>query len=175
MLKNYVPRTAHEEVEYSLEWTDRDGNGFSFPCDEAGNALTEHMTQAALNNLAYCKAHATEFWYAGSFHTRRYTVHDNAHGTCSCGREVYLYDEYYGACECECGVNESYSSYEDWKYGNFFETKEKAEQAAVDWIKEIVNQMVVEGKFALKLRCLTEEELNLWENVRGINPVLSVE
>ena len=78
-------------------------------------------------------------------------------------------------CECECGVGESYNSYEDWKYGNFFETKEKAERAADDWIREIVNQMVVEGKFALKLRCLTEEELNLWENVRGINPVLSVE
>lgn len=78
-------------------------------------------------------------------------------------------------CECECGKNEDYSSHLDWRYGNFFETKEKAEQAAVDWIKEIVNQMVVEGEFALKLRCLTEEELKLWENVRDINPVLSVE
>ena len=78
-------------------------------------------------------------------------------------------------CECECGVGESYNSYEDWKYGNFFETKEKAEKAAVDWIAEIASKMVVEGQFALRLRCLTEDELKQWENIRGIEPVLSVE
>lgn len=103
MLSNYVPRTSHEEIEYRLEWTDKDGNGFSFPCDEAGNALTDHMTKAALDNLAYCRANAGKFYYAGTFRTIRRTLHDNAHGTCTCGREVYLYDEYYGACSCECG------------------------------------------------------------------------
>lgn len=103
MLKNFVPRTAREEVEYCIEWTDKHGNGFSFPCDEAGNALTEHMTQAGLDNLAYCRANPSKFYFAGTFHTRRYTVHDNAHGTCSCGREVILWNQYQGACECECG------------------------------------------------------------------------
>ena len=33
-----------------------------------------------------------------------HSIRDNAHGTCECGNEVELYDEYYGACQCEkCG------------------------------------------------------------------------
>ena len=41
-------------------------------------------------------------------------------------------------CEIECGKSEggTISSYEDWKYGNFFETKEKAEAAMVEWITD---------------------------------------
>lgn len=75
-------------------------------------------------------------------------------------------------CECECGKNEYYSSYLDWKNGNFFETKEKAENAAVNWMTEIVNQMVFDGKFALKIRCLNEDELKQLENIRGIDYVV---
>ena len=48
------------------------------------------------------------------------------------------FDENIFVVECECGVIESYSSYEDWKYGNFFETKEKAEAAIPKWLAEQV-------------------------------------
>ena len=35
---------------------------------------------------------------------QRRKIKDPAHGTCVCGSEVYLYNQYMGACECEnCG------------------------------------------------------------------------
>ncbi len=81
------------------------------------------------------------------------------------GRDIY-------ALECECGKGKGINYEYDFLHGNFFETKEKAENAAVDWITEIVNQMVLDGKFALKLRCLNDDELKQWENIRGIEPVV---
>lgn len=48
-------------------------------------------------------SHADEFEIAGELLHRSWRAHDPAHGTCSCGREVFLWDQYQGACECECG------------------------------------------------------------------------
>lgn len=103
MLKNYTPRRYYDHIEYSLEWTDEYGNGCSFPCDAAGNPFVSEMSQAALDNMARCKAHPEDYVYAGRVVRRKWRCHDDSHGTCSCGREVYLWDQYLGACECECG------------------------------------------------------------------------
>ena len=40
------------------------------------------------------------------------------------------------AVECECGTSSGQGCYMDWKHGNFFETKEKAEAAIREWITE---------------------------------------
>lgn len=103
MLKNYTARRYYDHVEYSLEYTDETGNGFGFPCDSCGNVKLTEMAPEALKNLEYCMAHADEFDIAGEVVRRKWRCHDAAHGTCSCGREVYLWDQYQGACECECG------------------------------------------------------------------------
>ena len=104
MLKNYVPRSNHIETEYSLEFfRDRNG-GCAFPCDENGNLLP-FACEAAKKNYEYCMNHPEEYTY--SFNRVRkesYRVSDPAHGTCECGEEVYLYNQYMGACECpNCG------------------------------------------------------------------------
>ena len=102
MLKNYVGREHKKEIHFSLEFTDGHGNGYSFPCDAAGNVFPLEY-QCARDNLQYCLDHPEEFevWKEVQREVRKYT--EPAHGTCSCGREVYLWDQYYGACECECG------------------------------------------------------------------------
>ena len=103
MLKNYTARRYYTAHEYSLEWTDEDGNGCSFPCDASGNLFISDMSDAALRNLEYCMTHAEDYAHAGEVVHRSWRAHDPAHGTCSCGREVTLWDQYQGACECECG------------------------------------------------------------------------
>ena len=102
MLTNIVPRERKEEFSYSLEFTDGNGNGFGFPCDASGNVLPLEY-DCAKENLKYCLDHPDEFeiWKKVKRYVSRYT--EPAHGKCTCGREVYLTNEYYGACECECG------------------------------------------------------------------------
>lgn len=102
MIKNYVPAEWKESVEYSLEFTYDDNGGFSFPCDASGNVLP--MTECAKQNYETCLAHQEEFKRFNEFLVRRIRYREPAHGTCSCGTEVELYDQYYGACECpKCG------------------------------------------------------------------------
>ena len=102
MLKNLVTET--EEIrEYSREFTYLDGDGgFSFPCDENGK-LAEDMHECAKENYAWAMEHPEKFSEYNEFHVevRRFT---HTHGTCSCGTEVELWDQYYGACQCpKCG------------------------------------------------------------------------
>lgn len=102
MLKNLVQSERKEEIHFNLEFGDSEGNGYSFPCDRAGNVFPLEY-QCARDNLKYCLDHPEEFevWNKVRREVRKYT--EPAHGTCFCGREVYLWDQYYGACECECG------------------------------------------------------------------------
>lgn len=102
MLHNLVRRTVTPLVEYSLEFLREDTSGFSFPCDKDGNVFPLEYP-AAKENLEWCMANADTFDWHG---VRKYTrlVKEPAHGTCSCGAEVFLYDQYLGACPCpECG------------------------------------------------------------------------
>lgn len=97
MLKNYVSEV--EEIrEYSIEFTYPDGNsGFSFPCDNHGELLQEYK------NYTWCMDHPELFGEFNEFHVRVRYIR-RKHGTCSCGHEVDLWDQYYGACQCEqCG------------------------------------------------------------------------
>ena len=56
-----------------------------------------------MKNLLWCLENPDKFKHFGEVRTNRKRVHDNAHGTCECGREVYLFNQYMGACECKCG------------------------------------------------------------------------
>ena len=104
MLKNVVRREHKKVVRFSLEFTDGAGCGFSFPCDRNGAVFMDEMTECAKKNLEYCMTHPDEFETWNEVRRDVYTYTEPAHGTCTCGNEVYLYDEYYGACECQkCG------------------------------------------------------------------------
>ena len=104
MIKNYVPAERKKEISYDLIfYYNEERGGFGFPCDQAGNLLPFRF-DAARENYEYCMAHPEEFETFAEVRkfVSRYT--EPAHGTCTCGSEVTLYDQYCGACQCEkCG------------------------------------------------------------------------
>lgn len=103
MINNYVPAKRRTIREYNLVFDDGYGNGFSFPCDCTGRVFKD-LPDAAKENCKWCLAHPEKFERFDEIVEYKYTVKDDAHGTCHCGNEVYLHDMYYGACQCDqCG------------------------------------------------------------------------
>ena len=103
MLKNYVPAEHKTEVHFDLVFDYDDNGGYAFPCDAAGNVFPLEY-ECARKNLEHCLAHPEEF--AVYNEVQKWTSHytEPAHGICTCGEEVSLWDQYYGACECpKCG------------------------------------------------------------------------
>lgn len=113
MLKNYTPAKWVEETYYELVFDDGRGNGLCFPCDEAGNILpapvndsVDHkaVDEARRRNRDYALAHPEKYVRFNKVIKQTHGYKELAHGLCECGKEVYLYNEYMGACECpECG------------------------------------------------------------------------
>lgn len=105
MLKNYVPSKWCKITEYQLVFDDRRHNGFGFPCDANGKLLqSEKENPESYKNLRWCLEHPNEFERFNEVVKYTRNVKDDAHGTCHCGNEVYLYNQYHGACQCpECG------------------------------------------------------------------------
>ena len=103
MLKNYVPSQYHIEETYELTFDNGRGSGFGFPCDKEGNLL-HNDNPCAIENYNFCLENADKFERFNEVVTYRHRVKDEAHGTCHCGNEVYLYNQYMGACQCDkCG------------------------------------------------------------------------
>lgn len=105
MLKNYVPSKWYTITEYQLVFDDRRHNGFGFPCDANGKLLqSEEENPESYKNLRWCLEHPNKFERFNEAVKYTRNVKDDAHGTCHCGNEVYLYNQYHGACQCpECG------------------------------------------------------------------------
>jgi len=104
MLKNYVPSEYRTITEYHIVFDDGRGNGSWFPCDKDGN-LSKDLHPCAMENYKNrcMESHDKYVRFNEVIETKR-RIRDEAHGTCSCGQEVYLSNEYYGACQCEkCG------------------------------------------------------------------------
>lgn len=103
MIQNYKPSHIEEYVDYDVVFDDGRGNGYWFPCDEHGNLLS-NVYDCAKTNYAYCMAHQDEFVRANQVITHRRRVREPATGTCKCGDNIELKDQYYGACMCtSCG------------------------------------------------------------------------
>lgn len=98
MLRNYVPRERKIVVEYELAFDDGHNNGFGFPCD--ANGKVGNISSEAAANLAWALEHPEKFVRFNEVVTYKRTYMEPAHGTCICGAEVALWDEYYGACQC---------------------------------------------------------------------------
>lgn len=104
MLKNLVTRIPVEIVEHTIEFTYEDGNGgYSFAADEHG--VVQITNEDQRRNYEYAMAHPELFPEQYNEHcVRRRTYMEPAHGKCHCGEEVYLNNEYLGACQCpNCG------------------------------------------------------------------------
>ena len=103
MIEIINPRHTEEIVDYRIEFTDIDGNGYSFPCDENGNLLP-FVTDAAEKNYNNSLAHPELFAIYNAFKIYRRTFTAPAVASCHCGSKVTLENQYQGACECpECG------------------------------------------------------------------------
>lgn len=103
MINNYVPKKWYTIIQYEIAFDDGRGNGCGFPCDEHGNLL-EGLTDAAIDNYKYCLDHPEKFVRFNKIIPRQFNTYDNARGTCDCGKEIELFNEFMGACQCEkCG------------------------------------------------------------------------
>lgn len=103
MIENYQPSHIEEYVDYDVVFDDGCGNGYWFPCDEHGVLLPD-VDDCAKANYAYCMSHQDEFVRANQVITHRRRVRVPSTGTCKCGDNIELKDQYYGACMCtSCG------------------------------------------------------------------------
>jgi hypothetical protein len=104
-LLDIVRGERRTEVWYSLNFWTEYGCGFGFPCDENGVVNLEELSDCAMKNLEYCKAHPEEFPYAFNEVEKRTAYYREPDiGKCSCGVDVELINEYMGACRCKkCG------------------------------------------------------------------------
>lgn len=92
-----VPSFAH-----SFDWNDSPGSGFSFTCAADGSVDLSTFAPGAVENIAACLFGLFDVTYVGIMdYTHSYW--QPAHGTCTCGREVYLEQDYGHGIDCECG------------------------------------------------------------------------
>ena len=103
MLKNLVRAKHTVHVEYELLFDDGCGNGYGFPCDGLGRLLSG-LTEEAMANYEWCMKHPEKFERFDEVFKMSWPVTEPGHGTCTCGTEVELWDQYMGACQCpKCG------------------------------------------------------------------------
>lgn len=105
MLKNYKQGEWKTVVEYELVFDDGHNNGFGFLCDREGTLLeSEEQNPAAYGNYQNCLKHPEQFVRFNEIVRYERKYREPGHGTCICGAEVELNNQYYGACQCpECG------------------------------------------------------------------------
>lgn len=104
MLQNIVESKWEESVYFEVAFDDGGNSGFGFPCDENGKTLPDLPNPAAYDNYKWCLEHPERFSRFNKVirHVSHYK--EPAHGTCHCGEEVTLINEYMGACQCpKCG------------------------------------------------------------------------
>ena len=101
MISNYTPAEWKEDISYELVFLDIDNNGFVFPCSSDGEPI---LNPAAKKNYDFCMAHPEKFVMYNEVVGYKWRYRANASGTCHCGEQIELHDEYLGACSCpRCG------------------------------------------------------------------------
>jgi len=103
MIQNYQPAKEEKNVCFYIVFDDGRGNGFCFPCDEHGELLP-NVSPEARKNLEWCRQNSEKYKRAGEITREVYRSLVPARGTCDCGEEVWLENQYHGACQCpNCG------------------------------------------------------------------------
>ena len=105
MINNFKHGEYVTSIEYTLCFDDGRYNGFGFPCDENGKLLEdENENPVAWRNYRWCLEHPDKFFRFNKVVSYERSWRENNTGTCHCGKEIELYNEYLGACECpRCG------------------------------------------------------------------------
>ena len=92
-------RLKKKRIEFDING----GVCYSFPTKDGINP--EGLSPMAAESYARCKKGVETGEMEGPFYRNlqwKYTA--NAHGICECGKDIELYDQYLGACECpHCG------------------------------------------------------------------------
>ena len=103
MIKNFKNGEEITEICYEVVFDDGKYNGFGFPCDENGN-VKKMANEIAQENYEYCLKHPEKFARYNKVIKEKHVYRENNTGTCECGEEIELVDQYLGACECpNCG------------------------------------------------------------------------
>lgn len=103
MIDNFVPCHMEDIAIHRLVFDDGMNNGFSFPCNEHGSLLPG-VADCARENYEFCMANQNSFVRSNEVVSFNQRVVVAATGTCHCGNNMELHDEYYGACRCgKCG------------------------------------------------------------------------
>ena len=109
--RKYIMKIIEEEAkEFWLVYEDKQGCGYSFPCDNKGHILWEKCLspETTERSLAYCKANPDKWTPRTRDGLVVKIIHRVRYGVCpACGRRVYLggsgWASYLGTAECECG------------------------------------------------------------------------
>lgn len=90
------------KYERKFDFTEDKSSWLSFPCDKEGNLL-DNLSDEQLDEYNKCLNGEIKVIDKG-ISIDKWSWTENAVGICdNCKREVELWDEYYGACMCECG------------------------------------------------------------------------
>lgn len=102
-MKIISERQRVTRVEYSRDFDDGKGAGYSFSCDKDGN-LSQDLSEESLKNYQDCIEGKHLNLYDIGIRKWENSYTDPAVGICEkCGKEVSLSDDYCSATECECG------------------------------------------------------------------------
>lgn len=106
MLRDFTRREWIEQCEYShsFYWKKDPNAGFSFSCFETGEMDIESLSEGAKENLwrAIFGLFNESLKYEGIVE-RDTSYRTQAHGTCPCGRQVFLEHDYGHGIDCDCG------------------------------------------------------------------------
>ena len=104
MIRDFKParQATYSRTTIEFGYIDDENSGFTFNCDTNGKPV--FACDAAKQNYEYCLAHPELFSVFNERITRDTQYIEPATGTCHCGAELELRNEYRGACECPtCG------------------------------------------------------------------------
>lgn len=132
MLENLVSGKRVVKIHYHLSyvWECDPNAGFSFDCDEFGIIPEGYFVDRplSLENYQNCVRGYDErgwtilFQGVKTWETRYW---DPAHGTCRCGREVYLEDTLYNSCDCGVaysGTGQELAPVSQWEPEDVYDT-----------------------------------------------------
>ena len=96
------PRHRETDVYYSYFYPRKGDNsgGFAFPCDKDSNVLFDDMPPEMKQSYEWVTEEHPENYDEPYVRTERVSYMQDAVAKCVCGKEIELYDEYMGACEC---------------------------------------------------------------------------
>lgn len=107
-MKNQTRREVTYVVDFSRSYTfeGRNGAGFRFECDEAGEVMPGTLKPAGLANLLACQAGVVEGVKVVDNGVERFErkVVTPASGECDCGRRVTL-SGFTNTCDCGADYN----------------------------------------------------------------------